>query len=55
MGRLAAKKAEIALRQQQAQNAAHNLQYVGQGDASIGPTEIFDDGFSTWLRASRET
>ena len=44
------KKAEIALRQQQAQNAAHNLHYVGQGDASIGPTEIFDDGFSTWLR-----
>ena len=44
------KKAEIALRQQQAQTAAHNLHYVGQGDASIGPTEIFDDGFSTWLR-----
>jgi type IV secretion system protein VirB9 len=44
------KKAEIDLRQQQAQNVVHNLHYVGQGDASIGPTEIFDDGFSTWLR-----
>lgn len=44
------KKAEIALRQQQAQNATHNVHYVGQGDASIGPTEVFDDGFSTWLR-----
>jgi type IV secretion system protein VirB9 len=44
------KKAEIALRQQPAQNTTHNVHYVGQGDASIGPTEIFDDGFSTWLR-----
>ena len=33
-----------------AERRAQTLHYVGQGDAWIGPTEIFDDGFSTWLR-----
>ena len=40
--------AEIALRQQQMM-VTHNVRYVAQGDASIGPTEIFDDGNTTEL------
>ena len=43
------KKAEIALRQQQIQGTSHNVRYVAMGDASIGPTEIFDDGYTTEL------
>jgi type IV secretion system protein VirB9 len=43
------KKAEIALRQQQIQGTSHNVRYVAMGDTSIGPTEIFDDGYTTEL------
>lgn len=42
------RKTEAQLRQQQMQ-ASHNLHYVAMGDASIGPTEIFDDGYTTEL------
>ena len=42
-------QAEIALRAAQAA-ANRNVRYVGQGDASIGPTEISDDGYTTTLR-----
>jgi type IV secretion system protein VirB9 len=40
---------EIALRKQQ-MDAMHNVRYVAMGDASIAPTEIFDDGYTTQLR-----
>jgi type IV secretion system protein VirB9 len=43
------KKAEIALRQQQIEAGSHNVRYVAMGDTSIGPTEIFDDGYTTEL------
>lgn len=39
---------EIALRQQQ-ELAARNYAYVGIGDASLSPGEIFDDGFTTQM------
>jgi type IV secretion system protein VirB9 len=42
-------KVEIALRAAQAA-ANRNVRYVGQGDVSIGPTEISDDGYTTTLR-----
>ena len=44
-----AEEQEIALRKEQT-DAAHNVRYVAMGDASIGPTEIFDDGYTTQLR-----
>lgn len=40
--------AEVALRKQ-AEAAAHNVQYVARGDASIGPSKIWDDGNTTTL------
>lgn len=40
--------AEIALRKQ-VEAAAHNVQYVARGDASIGPSKIWDDGNTTTL------
>lgn len=40
--------AEIALHQVLA-NRQHNTHYVAQGDATIGPTEIYDDGNTTTL------
>jgi len=43
-----AEKQEIALRKQQ-MDAVHNVRYVAMGDASIAPTEIFDDGYTTQL------
>ena len=45
----AAEADEIALHQAELQRG-HNMHYVAQGDASIGPTEIFDDGYTTTLR-----
>jgi type IV secretion system protein VirB9 len=44
----AAEANEIALRTEG--ERGHNMHYVAQGDASIGPTEIFDDGYTTTLR-----
>lgn len=41
---------EIALHRAATSNAGKNKRYVAQGDASIAPTEIWDDGNSTWLR-----
>lgn len=43
-----AEASEIALHNQE-QQRAHNVQYTGQGDASIGPTEVYDDGYTTTL------
>jgi type IV secretion system protein VirB9 len=44
-------QAEIALRTAEA-SRAHNVRYIGQGDASIGPPGqdgIYDDGYTTTL------
>lgn len=43
-----AEAAEIALRKDE-QARWHNLHYTGQGDASIGPTQIYDDGYTTTM------
>lgn len=45
----AAEAAEIALHMAALQPQGHNEHYVAQGDASLAPTEIFDDGYTTTL------
>ncbi len=39
---------EVALRKAQ-DNKQHNVRYMSQGDSSILPTEVWDDGDSTWM------
>jgi type IV secretion system protein VirB9 len=41
--------AEIALHRASMDAARRNVKYVSMGDAQIGPTEIYDDGATTWL------
>lgn len=43
-------QAEIALRKATETLPKRNVRYVAVGDASIGPTEIYDDGNTTELR-----
>lgn len=45
----AAEAQDIALHKAES-DRGHNMHYVAQGDASIGPTEIYDDGYTTTLR-----
>lgn len=41
--------AEIALHRAAMDAARRNVKYVSMGDLQIGPTEIYDDGATTWL------